>query len=129
MPSPRLNITRLQEGFTPKRIRTLFTKGPKYRLPSYIDFESCRSQIAESVQDFSVKWCRREYADLDALSEWKKQIFSIIDKRIAFYKANTHLLPPKPRVTFRHLKNNIQEFHSKYVLVPADKAANNVIIV
>ena len=31
--------------------------------------------------------------------------------------------------SFRHLKQGIQEFHRKYVLVPADKAANNVVVV
>ena len=29
----------------------------------------------------------------------------------------------------RHLKQGIQEFHRKYVLFPADKAANNVVVV
>ena len=42
---------------------------------------------------------------------------------------NTNLLPPKPKSTFRHLKQAIQDFHRKYVLVPADKAANNVVVV
>ena len=32
-------------------------------------------------------------------------------------------------VTFRHLKKGIQEFHRKFVLAPADKAANNVVVV
>ena len=32
-------------------------------------------------------------------------------------------------LTFRHLKQGIQDFHRKYVLVPADKAANNVVVV
>ena len=104
-------------------------KGPKYRLPSLIDFDSCRSKIAEAVQNFSVKWCRREHADLIALSEWKKRIFGIIDRRIDFYQSNNHLLPPKPRITFRHLKKAIEEFHTKYVLAPADKAHNNIIII
>ena len=40
-----------------------------------------------------------------------------------------NLLPPKPKSSFRHLKQGIQEFHRKYVLVPADKAANNVVVV
>ena len=35
----------------------------------------------------------------------------------------------KPKSSFRHLKQGIQEFHRKYVLVPADKAANNVVVV
>ena len=38
-------------------------------------------------------------------------------------------LPPKPKSSFRHLKQGIQEFHRKFVLVPADKAANNVVVV
>ena len=53
----------------------------------------------------------------------------IVDQRIKFYSQNTYLLPPKPKSTFRHLKQGIQDFHRKYVLVPADKAANNVVIV
>ena len=32
-------------------------------------------------------------------------------------------------LSFRHLKQGIQEFHRKYVLVPADKATNNVVVV
>ena len=32
-------------------------------------------------------------------------------------------------MSFIHLKPGIQEFHRKYVLVPADKAANNVVVV
>ena len=48
---------------------------------------------------------------------------------ISFYLNNLDLLPPKPIFCFRHLKQGIQEFHRKYVLVPADKAANNVVVV
>ena len=54
-------------------------------------------------------------------------IFKLVDQRIKFYSQNTNVLPPKS--TFRHLKQGIQEFHRKYVLVPADKAANNAVIV
>ena len=41
----------------------------------------------------------------------------------------TYLLPPKPKLSFRYLEQRIQEFHRKYVLAPADEAANNVVIV
>ena len=63
------------------------------------------------------------------LDNWKLDIFQIIDKRISVYSNNLDLLPPKPKFTFRHLKQCIQEFHRKYVLVPADKDANNVVVV
>ena len=112
-----------------KRLRNLLTKGPKYRIPHAIDFPSCRVKIAEALQDFGNKWCRRERADVNALSDWKKSIFDIVDKRITFYKDKHNLLPPRPKTSFRHLKQVLQNFHSKFVLVPADKASNNVIIV
>ena len=53
----------------------------------------------------------------------------LVDQGIKFYSQNTNLLPTKPKSTFRHLKQGIQDFHGKYVLVPADKAANNVVVV
>ena len=52
-----------------------------------------------------------------------------MDKRIKFYSHNTNLLPPKPKSSYRLLKQGIQEFHRKYVLVSADKAANNIVVV
>ena len=52
-----------------------------------------------------------------------------MDKRIKFNSHNTNLLPPKPKSSIRYLKQGIQEFHRKYVLVPADKAANNIVVV
>ena len=62
------------------------------------------------------------------MKEWKISIFNIVDKRIKYYSQNTNLLPPKPKSSFRHLKQGIQEFHRKYVLVPADKAENKVVV-
>ena len=64
--------------------------------------------------------------ECDDLKDWKLNIFNIIDRRISFDSKNTNMLPHKPIVSYRYLKSGIPEFHRKYVLVPADKAANNV---
>ena len=63
------------------------------------------------------------------MKEGKINIFKIIDTRISFYSRNTHLLPPKPRSSFPNHKRCIQDSHINYVLFPADKAANNVVVV
>ena len=39
------------------------------------------------------------------------------------------MLPRKPKISYRYLKSGMEEFHRKYVLVTADKAANNVVAV
>ena len=90
---------------------------------------TCREEIASALNDFGNRWCKRMGVEDNALKEWKRSIFTIVDKRIKFYSQNTYLLPPKPKSSFTHLKQGIQEFHRKYVLVPADKAANNVVVV
>ena len=110
-------------------MRSIICKGPKYRFSSRIDFKKCREEIAAALNDFDNRWCKREFIVPSILKNWKLSIFKIIDKRIEFYSLNTNLLPPKLKSSFRHLKQGIQEFHRKYVFVPADTAANNVIVV
>ena len=95
-----------------------------------IDFKSCREEIAGDLQEFCNRWCKREHIESNALNSLKLNIFKFIDGRNSFYCNNLDLLPPpKPKFTFRHLKKGIQEFHMRFVLATADKAANNVVVV
>ena len=93
-----------------------------------IDFQKCREKIAGSLNEFCNRWCKREHFKCAALKDWKLNIFKIIDRRISFYSQNTNMLPRKPKISYRYLKSGIEEFHRKYVLVPADKAANIVVL-
>ena len=105
------------------RIRKFVSKGPKYRFPSYINFDKC------ALDHFGSRWCKREGVENGALKARKRSIFTIVDKRIESYSQHTNILPPKPKSSFRHLKQGIQEFYRKYVFVPAaDKAAKNVVV-
>ena len=67
------------------------------------------------------------YVEADEPSLYLRREKLALQYAIRLY--DTNLLPPKPKSTFRHLKQGIQDFHRKYVLVPADKAANNVVVV
>ena len=110
------------------RIRSIIAKGTKYRFPVQIDFQKCREKIAGSLNIFCNRWCKREHAECDALKDWKLNIFKIIDRSISFFFQNTNMLPRKPKINYCYLKSGIEEFHRKYVLVPADKAANKVFV-
>ena len=114
------------------RVRNIISKGPNYRFPFIIDFPKCRREIAASLNAFGDRWCKWEHFELGALKEWKITISKIIDTRISFYSRNKHLFPPPPpkhKTSFRHRKRGIQDFHMNYHSVPADKAANNVVVV
>ena len=55
-------------------------------------------------------------------------MFNIIEKK-SFNSSNLNLLPPTPKLSFRHLKKGIQRFHETFVLASADKAGNNSVVV
>ena len=80
-----------------------------------IDFQRCREKIAESLNEFCNRWCKREHVECDALKDWKLNTctFKIIDRRISFYSQNTNMLPRKPKISYRYLKSGIEEFHRK----------------
>ena len=114
---------------TDSRIHSVISKGPKYTFPAHTDFKKCRETIASALNDYCTCWCKRKHVESNALNNWKLKIFKIIDERVLFYSNNLDLLPPKPKFYFLILKQDIQEFHRKYVLAPTDKAANNVVVV
>ena len=89
-------------------------------------FSKVSRKNAASLNEYCNVCSKREHVECDALIDWKLNIFKIIDRRICFY--STNMLTHKPKNSYRYLKLGIQEFHRKYVLVPADKAANNVVV-
>ena len=89
------------------RVRDISSKGPKYRFPSNLDVPKCHRETAASLNGCSNRRCKRENVTPDALKEWKINILKIIDTRISFYSRDTHLLPPRPKSSFRHLMRGI----------------------
>ena len=107
----------------------IISKGPKYRFPPNIDFPKFGREISASLNDFGNRWCKSENVNSDALKEWRITFLKLLILVFHFtliihiiYHINLNLL-------FWHLKRDIQDFHMNYVLVPADKAANNALVV
>ena len=111
------------------KLRALIQKGPSYREQNYVDWKVTERLCREAVAKYKRKWSRRERVDIRVLNEWECKVNECVRKRIALLRKKhinrrrVHILKSK-----RHLKS-LEEFHSKYVLVPADKAAQNVIVV
>lgn len=112
-----------------KKLKGIFFKGPKYRLPTKIDFITCLEHITDSLNKFTSLWCKRENIENSALNDWKNFILKKIKERVEFYVSNPHLLPPEPTYSLLDLKHDLIDLHKKYIFVPADKAANNIIII
>ena len=107
---------------------SLFEKGPKYRLPSRIDFTKCRSIVEEALQSYCKRWCKKENVGVHALNDWNNEFLRIIDIRIENFTKHPHLYKQPTSHSVKSWKRKMEKLHSKYVFAPADKAANNVII-
>ena len=66
-------------------------------LPTLISTE----EIASALNDFGNRWCKREGVEDNAFKEWKRSIFTIVDKRIHRYK----------QYVTNHVVNKIQVSH------------------
>ena len=112
-----------------RQIKSLFKKGPKFRLPSRIDFNACKDVFSESLDTYCARWCKKEGVDTYALNDYKKAILDIVDIRINNFHTNPHLVHEQNTLSRSNIKHKIKKLQEEYVLVPADKAANNIIFV
>ena len=78
------------------------------------------------MAEYKCKWSKKEGVDI---REWKHKVNEGIRRRIRLL-CRKHINRRKQHVlkSRKHL-NYLRKLQGKYVLVPADKAANNVIVV
>ena len=108
------------------KLRELVAKGPKYREPNKINWQLTETMISNSIDLYAEEWSKREQVDLKYLSEWKDQIKELVVKRISSLKEE--IRSPKQKIlSDPDVKDTLRRLHDDFVLVPADKAANNVI--
>ena len=73
---------------TDSRIRSVISKGPKYRFAVHIDFHKCRETIDSALNDYCTRWYKREkLAESNALNNWKLKIFKLINERVLFFSS------------------------------------------
>ena len=72
-----------------------------------------------------MQWAKREHFDARILNEWHSKINECIINRINVLKRKK---PIHRKLQNRAHLEYLEKFHQKYVLVPADKASSNNII-
>jgi hypothetical protein len=85
-----------------------------------IHYELCRS--------YAKRWAKREKEELDTLSEWVKSITGMLKSRITNIKSRERTIYPSLFST-PEVRNELERLHEEFVLVPADKASNNIVFV
>ena len=54
------------------KLRELVAKGPKYREPNKINWQSTETMVSNSIDLYVEQWSKWEQVDLKYLSEWNK---------------------------------------------------------
>ena len=86
-----------------KGLRSLFKKGPKYRLLSRIDFTKCRDIVEDALQTYCKRWSKKEDLGMHALRDWKNESVCITDIRIDNFTKHPHLYKQPPSRSVKSL--------------------------
>ena len=86
------------------------------------------AMVSNAIDLYAEQWSKREQLDLKYLSEWKDQIKELVVECISSLKEK--IQSPKQKIlNDPDVKDTLRRLRDDFVLVPADKAANNVIVV
>ena len=82
----------------------------------------------DSVEEYARKWAKQEEVELDALSEWVKSVKHHLKRRIYMVSRPVNT-KPKSTLDDPILSGYLHDIHNQFVIVPADKAPNNVMFI
>ena len=85
--------------------------------------------LKDALQTYCKRRSKKEGVGVHALNDWKNEFLRIIDIRIDNFTKHPHLFKQPSSRSVKSLKKKMEKLHRKYVFAPANKAANNVIII
>ena len=84
-----------------------------------------KSALSINIQSVAVKYSLTP----EQLSPWKNKVMQLVDSRIKVLKSKITINQTKPSLHSQDVKAALAELHDKFVIVPIDKASNNIAIV
>ena len=105
------------------------SKGPSYREQNNINWNTNLKILRKSIREYKLQWAKKEKVDSRALDECECKVIGIVKARIDRLKQNNKINCRNTRVlSERSCKEYLDNFHKRFVLVPADKAGNVLIV-
>ena len=108
------------------KLRTLIAKGPKYREPLPFSCERAKEEILVGLDACINSWSTKSGVDKVAFGDWRNTIAEGIDRRILSLDNSKRKAPYHSILKSSSTSSCLSLLQSKYVMVPIDKAANNV---
>ena len=107
------------------KLRGLIAKGPKYREPIPFSCNKAKDEILLGMESCIDKWSGKYNLSKATFQDWKGSVTTKIDERIASLRPNNRK-QHHPILKNDTSKDCLDSLQSKFVLVPIDKASNNI---
>ena len=107
-------------------LRQLIAKGPKYREPKQICFEEALEEIQTGIDQFIERISNDKGIHKNHFSKWKSHVMSSVNEKICTLKNKITSRSVKSISSEHEVKNTLFSLKDDFVIVPIDKAANNV---
>ena len=120
-------ITGNLQIITNAKLRKLLSKGPNFREPTAINWGKCRESIVEGLDECVASMSIN--ADDNALEEWKGLVLTKVDEKITRLRSRIPERQRKQILKDPIVSNYLKELQQNFVLVPIDKASNNIAII
>ena len=109
-----------------KKLRDLFRKGPNFRERKPITWWKTMRYLKQDINNFIKKWSNTTGMAEECFSEWKITLLANIKEKIKTLRRRLPFTSVKSVLNDKKCKEDLDELKDKYVLVPIDKAANNI---
>ena len=107
-------------------LHQLISKGPKYRETKQICFEEGREEIQTGIEQFIQRISNDKGIHKNHFSEWINHVMSSVNEKIYTLKNKITCRSVKSIFSEHEVKNTMSSLKKDFVIVPIDKAANNV---
>ena len=109
-----------------ERLCQPISKGPKYREPKQICFEEVREETQTGIDQFIERISNEKGIYKNHFLELKSHVMTSVNEKIGTLKNKITVRSVKPIFIEYEVKNTMFSLKENFVIVPIDKAANNV---
>ena len=114
---------------TNPKLRKLISKGPNFRENKFISYDRCLSSVEVAVDSLIENLMGKYNLPGENFDAWRNEIVNIVRRKVNHFKFWKVSQPVKQVLRDPDVSNYLTDLHSKFVLVPIDKASNNVAII
>ena len=111
------------------KLRKLFSKGPNYRENKTINYHKCMNEIKNALDTCVSSLAVKYKVTPESFDNWKLKINEKVAEKVRKLKTSHRPQQTKLILKDENVVEYLKDLHSKYVIVPIDKAANNISII